>query len=420
MPVATRASVALTHRFLETAKPEAVAYRVPDARCAGLAVRVAPSGLITYDLAFRIAKSKVFKRLSLGKFPDISLEAARGRANDLTRAARTGRDLLNEEAQTKAAQAARITLDQLIVEYAKRRLAGRLRTAHEIEGRLKRTLDPIAHRPADEIRRRDIRSLLNATSDAGHPREAEQRRVCLNGLFKWAIAQDFIADNPMYGLSSFGRSPPRDRVLTIEEIRCLWKWLDAGGLPPAAADILKLQLCLGARCSEVGGMTVEELDTATWLWTLPALRSKNKKARVTPIVGIAREIIRRRLLRTSAGPLFVTAAGQPLTSMHLGHFLLDHSYPIAKFGTHDLRRTVATQMAEGLGISLETIARVIGHTAGGAATRTLVAHYVSAEFIEQKTTALLEWDARLRGFIAGSIRQTENVVALVEARRLAR
>jgi hypothetical protein len=105
--------------------------------------------------------------------------------------------------------------------------------------------------------------------------------------------------------------------------------------------------------------------------------------------------------------------------MNLGHFLLDNPYPIEKFGTHDLRRTVATQMAEGLGISLEAIARVIGHAAGGAATRTLVAHYVSAEFIEQKTTALLAWDARLRGIIGGSIQPVGNVVALVEARRLA-
>jgi len=418
MAAATRSRVALTHRFLETAKAEAEAYRVPDARCPGLAVRIAPSGAISYDLAYRIAKTKKFRRISLGKFPDLSLEVARGRANDLTRAARAGRDLLDEETRTKAAEAARLTLDQLVGEYAKRRLIGRLRTAHEIHGRLKRALGPLLQRAADEIRRRDIRRLLDATADAGHPREAEQRRICLNGLFKWAVAQDFIADNPMTGLSSFGRSAPRQRALSIDEIRTLWAWLGTDELPPDAADVLRLQLCLGARCSEVGGMTVEEFGIADWLWTLPAARSKNKKARVTPIVGSARDIIGRRLQRTKAGPLFVTATGQPLTSMHLGHFLLDHPYPLDKFGTHDLRRTVATQMAESLGIQLETIARVIGHRAGGASTQTLVAHYLSGQFIEQKTTALLAWDARLRGIIAGSIQPAGNVVALVEARRL--
>lgn len=419
MAVATRSRVALTHRFLETVKSEAAAYRVPDARCPGLAVRVAPSGVVTYDLAYRIAKTKKFRRISLGKFPDVSLEAARGRANDLTRAARAGRDLLGEEVQTKAEAAARVTLDQLVSEYAKRRLVGRLRTAHEIEGRLKRCLGPILERPADEIRRRDLRRILNATVDAGHPREAEQRRICLNGLFKWGVAQDFIADNPMVGLSSFGRSAPRERTLSIDEIRTLWGWLETDELASDAADVLRLQLCLGARCSEVGGMLAAEFDAANWLWTLPAARSKNKRPRVTPIVGIAREIIAGRLRQIAAGPLFMTDTGRALTSMHLGHFLLNHPAPIERFGTHDLRRTVATQMAESLGIHLETIARVIGHRAGGASTQTLVSHYVAGEFIEQKTTALLAWDARLRGIIAGSIQPAGNVVALVEARRLA-
>jgi hypothetical protein len=66
-------------------------------------------------------------------------------------------------------------------------------------------------------------------------------------------------------------------------------------------------------------------------------------------------------------------------------------------------------MVEGLALPLDVVARVIGHQAGGAATRTLVAHYVSAEFVEQKTAALLKWDARLRSIIAGET-LTSNVV----------
>lgn len=366
MAITTRTSVPLTHRFLETVKPEAAAFRIPDARCAGLAVRVAPSGVVTFDLAYRIAKSKKFKRLSLGKFPDVTLEAARRRANDLTRAARAGRDLLDEEQEAKAATEARITVGDLVAEYAKRRLTGRLRSAWAIERRLQRALGPILCRPADEIRRRDLRRLLDATADPGHLREAEQRRTCLNGLFRWAVAQDFIEQNPMVGLTSFGRSAPRERALSIDEIRAFWLWLDSGELPADAADVLRLQLCMGARCSEVGGMMAEEFDTATWLWALLAARSKNKRARATPIVGLAREILSRRLAQVSCGPLFLTDTGRPLTSMHLGHFLLNHPPPLEKFGTHDLRRTVASQMAEALGISLETIARTIGHAAGTA------------------------------------------------------
>jgi integrase len=99
--------------------------------------------------------------------------------------------------------------------------------------------------------------------------------------------------------------------------------------------------------------------------------------------------------------------------MHLAHFLMNHRPPIEKFGTHDLRRTVATMMAEALGISLETIARVIGHTGGSASTRTLIAHYVRADFVDQKQAALLAWDMRLRAIIAGDFGASiGNVVTL--------
>jgi integrase len=414
---ATRARTALTHRYLETMKAEAAAYRIPDARCAGLAIRVAPSGVVSFDLAYRVAKSKTFRRLSLGKFPDVSLEGARGRANELTRAARAGRDLIAEEAAIKRTAEARFAVGDLITDYAARRLHGRLRTASEIEARLRRALRPDIDRPADELRRADLRRLLDACADAGYLREAEQRRIGLNGFFQWALSQDHIEVNPMAGLTSYGRSPPRKRVLEVQEIEALWRWLATDDMPPEPADVLRLQLCLGARCSEVGGMRVEEFDTKTWLWTLPAERSKNKRERVTPIVGIAREILSRRIGKTLGGHLFLTDTGRWLASMHVGHFLLNHVPPIAKFGTHDLRRTVATEMAEALSISLDAIARVIGHMAGSASTRTLVSHYVSAHFIAEKTNALLAWDNRLRSIIDGNAGPASNVVPLVGTRR---
>ena len=410
--VATRVRTALTVRTIEALKPEAKAYRVPDARCAGLAVRVAPSGAITFDLAYRVSRSGVYRRLSLGAFPDVSLEAARDRAGDLTRAARAGRDLLAQEVVTTKA-ASRITVGKLAEEYLARRVRGRLRTAIEIERRIERTIAPVKDRFADDLRRRDFRELLDACADAGLLREVEQRRVCLNTMFLWAIGQDYITSNPMIGLQSYTRNAPRSRVLSPDEIRILWGWLAGGAIRADAADVLRVQLALGARVSEVGGMMVEEFDQAERLWTLPAARSKNKKPRTTPLVGIARDIVAARIADRGYGPLFTTPTGVPINSMHIGITLRNHQPPISDFVSHDLRRTAATEIAL-LGIGLETIARVLGHAAGGASTRTLTTHYVHDEFIEQKTNALLAWDARLRSIISGEIAPAANVVTLAE------
>ena len=227
----TRAAVSLTHRSIEALRRSEAPYRVPDQRCIGLAVRVASSGVKTWDLAFRIRGSGKVRRVSLGRIADVSLEKARERANELTSAARAGRDLIAEEEESGAAAASRLTVEKLISLYVRRRVTGRLRTAADIERRLNRALTPILARYADDIRRRDIRELLDAVADQGIEREAEKRRQTVGAMFRWALSQDIVETDPTAGLKAYDPGTPRDRVLTAEEIEALWKWLDSGTLP---------------------------------------------------------------------------------------------------------------------------------------------------------------------------------------------
>jgi integrase len=234
-------------------------------------------------------------------------------------------------------------------------------------------------------------------------------------MFRWALSQDMVETDPTAGLRAYDPGTPCDRVLSADEISALWKWLEAGDMPPDPADILRLQLATGARCGEISGLCAEEIDREQWTWTLPATRSKNKKPRVTPLVGLARSILETRLAIKPRGPLFCAESGKPFTSAHIGHYVLSRldNMPIAKFTTHDLRRTVATTLAE-MGISFELIAAVIGHDSGGKDTRTLVRHYVRSDLIERKRTALESWDRRLREIVEGVV-ANKNVMRLGEA-----
>jgi hypothetical protein len=162
----TRGAQPLT-RSIETLRPAEAPYRVPDQRCKGLAVRVAPSGVKTWDLAYRIRGTGKMRRLSLGRTTDVSLEQARERANELTSAARGRRDLIGEEGEARDAAASRITVGSLIDLYLRRRVVGHLRTAKSIESRLRRTLATILQRYAADICRRDLRAILDSIVDRG-------------------------------------------------------------------------------------------------------------------------------------------------------------------------------------------------------------------------------------------------------------
>jgi integrase len=402
-------------RAIEALQPESEPYRVPDLRCKGLAVRVAPDGGKTWDLVYRVKGSGKVRRHSLGRVDDVSLEQARDRANALTSAARQGRDLIEEETQALSAQEQEITVQKLVERYVGTRVRGRLRTAKELERRLERTLRPLMARKASSLHRREFRALFDAAAEQGFLREAGQRRQAVKAMFKWALSQDLIETDPTAGIACDGYSlgAPRDRVLGDNEAQALWQWIGAELAGPVG-DCLKVQLCLGARCGEIGGMRPEEIDRngELWLWTLPASRSKNKKPRVTPLIGLARELIEARIGVLDQGPLFTTEAGGPLYSGIVGHHLRHRwdRLPIERFSTHDLRRTAATRMAE-MGIALELVAAIIGHeSAASRDTRILVRHYLRTDLIERKTAALGLWDARLRAIISGEA--TSNVIGL--------
>jgi integrase len=232
-------------------------------------------------------------------------------------------------------------------------------------------------------------------------------------MFRWALSQDIVETDATAGLKAYDPGTPRDRVLTTEEIEALWKWLNSSVLPPDPADIMKIELLTGARCGEISGLCAEEINRDDWTWTLPAARSKNKRPRVTPLVGVARQIIEVRLSTARSGPLFTAETGTVLTAAHIGHYLLARrdKLPIDKFTTHDLRRTVATMLAE-MGVSFDLVAAVVGHEAGGMETRTLVRHYVRTDLIERKVHVLRAWDERVQDIVAG--REAAKVVRLLK------
>jgi integrase len=127
--------------------------------------------------------------------------------------------------------------------------------------------------------------LLDATADQWIKREAEKRRQTIGAMFRWALSQDIVEIDPTGGLAAYDPGMPRNRTLTVQEIERLWRWLCSDALPPDPTDVLKLELLTGARCGEISGLCVEEIDCDEWIWTLP-LRVQIKP-RVTPIVGMA-------------------------------------------------------------------------------------------------------------------------------------
>jgi site-specific recombinase XerD len=124
-------------------------------------------------------------------------------------------------------------------------------------------------------------------------------------------------------------------------------------------------------------------------------------------------MLEQRLSSVAKGPLFVLENGTVLTSSHVGRFLLTRAnrLPIAKFSSHDLRRSFSTALVE-MGVALDLVAAIIGHEPNSRDSRTLIKHYVRTDMLERKAHALKAWDERLKAIVTG-----EDVAKVVQLNR---
>jgi integrase len=410
-----RDRVALTARTIDSLKPDSLApYRIKDTLSRGLSLRVSQSGEKTWDVSYRIKGDSRVRHRSGGRYddPGASLEEMRTRVNELTGAARKGRDLIAEEEAAREAKARAMTIASLIDLYLARRVTDRLRSAPIVARILRRVLAPLASVSAASVKRRDLLPLLETIAARGHLRSAGLAQTLLGGMFKWALSRDYVDTDPTRGLPTFDQGQPRDRILSSSELHLLWPWLAT--LPNSIPDALRLQLLTGARIGEISGMVTGEVDQSAWVWTLPAERAKNKKPRLTPLIGSARALIVARIEAADDGVLFPTENGSPHTSASIGGALYDRRdrLPILLFKTHDLRRTVASTMDE-VGIGRDAISAIVGHSDadGSRGARTLIRHYLKSDLVARKAKALAIWEAHLGAVVAGEV-PVDNVVPI--------
>jgi integrase len=75
--------------------------------------------------------------------------------------------------------------------------------------------------------------------------------------------------------------PSRDRMLTDDELRLLWRATEAEA--PKRRAFVRLLILTAAREAEVAGIRAGGVDLAAGRWHLPAVRTKNGRALTLPL-----------------------------------------------------------------------------------------------------------------------------------------
>jgi integrase len=439
---------ALTSKRIESVGATPARQEIPDGLLVGLYLVVQPSGAKSFAVRYRCAGQP--RKLTLGAFPALNLEAAREIGRKALRAAAEGRDPATEKQAAKgdAKKAAaeeirgkRDLFENVAREFIERHAmkntresswretarilgfrpdpdhAGKLLVVEPQKGKPPTVIHMWTGRKVQDITKRDVIMLLDSVRDRA-PVMANRTLAAVRKLFNWCLARDVIQVSSCTLIEPPAPERSRDRILSDDELRLVWNAasVDAGPFGP----LVKLLILTGQRLAEVGEMRWAELDLENKLWTLPAERVKNGERHEVPLsddaIGIIKALPR---IKTTEGFVFTTRRDAAVSGFSRAKDRLDAAIanatadgPLVEHWTfHDLRRTMASGMAR-LGIQLPVIEKVLNHSSGSF--RGIVGVYQRHSYSDEKRKALDAWASFVESVV--SSRPKENVVSITAAR----
>ena len=119
---------------------------------------------------------------------------------------------------------------------------------------------------------------------------ANRTLALVRKMFNFAIERDWLDSNPCQMIKRPAPDRQRQRVLSEEEVRAVWKALDEEH--PIIAALFRIWLLTAQRGSEVHGASWEEMDLTTGWWTIPGERSKNGLDHRVPLSPQALRILK--------------------------------------------------------------------------------------------------------------------------------
>lgn len=346
----------------------------------GLVLRASPGGTKTFCLLYRFQGKA--RRLKLGRYDLLTLGEAREKARELLRERDSGRDPAVALAGGNAQPQARTfvwVLDEYIEIYAK----NNQRSWRQTEKLLRREF---AHkwRDADirQIDKHDVNGVIDQIV-ARSPSSANSAFARLRALFNWAVARDYIDVSPCEKGRMPSKAVRRDRVLTRAELLSIWQSSFGMGYP--YGHIIQLLILTAQRRGEVASMRWEDLNLPEARWTIPRELNKSDRSHVLPLSAACVKLI-GALPKMHPVLVFPASGGNvPVSGFSKWKRSIDRKCGVENWQVHDIRRTVATEMAA-LGVDPGIIRMILNH-----ADTSVTAIYNRFNYRPQMADALEAW-----------------------------
>jgi integrase len=170
--------------------------------------------------------------------------------------------------------------------------------------------------------------LLDRIEDKSGPRMAHVTLAYLSRIFNWHASRDDTFRSPV--VRGMGRVKPKERAgtrtLTDEEVRDVWKALDAGAknVPRRYSAYIRMLLLTAVRRGEGARMSWPEIAHVHRdgyegnVWTIPAARMKNKLDHAVPMTPAILAFIGDRPKDAKRRPFVFSTVGDAVQRLQQG------------------------------------------------------------------------------------------------------
>jgi integrase len=359
----------------------------------GFGLRVRNTGSRSWVYQYKIGQKT--RRLVIGHAAAIKVARAREIAGELHAKVRLGGDPAAEK--RLAVERTAHTFGALAQSYLQhQRTAVRKSSFSEIERALQNYAAPLHALPVDTIDQRTVAERLSAIARDSGAVTCNRVRAAMSAMFSWAMGEGLALRNPVANTNKRPEQP-RDRVLSEKELRLIWDSLPDNQY----RAIVRLLILTGQRVNEMAGLRWSEIDFDRSVILLPGERTKNGKSHDVPMSDGVRGLLQAQPRLGERELVFGRRAG-PFSGWSKAKALLDAAVEKANkkalphWTLHDIRRTVATGMAD-IGIQPHIIEAVLNHVSGHKSG--VAGIYNRANYAAEKAAALARWDEHVQSIV---------------------
>jgi integrase len=405
-----------------------------DAGCPGLGLRVRSSGAKSWVFVFRpvgAGRQAAPRRVLLGKFPAVSLAAAREAARKLSGQVASGRDPAVERREAKRRE--RATLETALASYERNLQARQVVNKQAIMSTLRRGLASLMSRDIAELTRADFVEKIDTVFDSGRKGAAADLRKHCRSLCEWAVSSGLTPYNVLAGLrmpkmtrAQRMEAEEKGRALSEDEIRKVWA---AAGQLGALGGLIRIGFLTGFRRKELAELEWDNVLPDRIL--LPGGdRTKSGAIHAIPMtplmqaalseqprgIGVAannKVRVKGKLAKEKVGKDLIFRSSKTNGLISGWNRLIPRAAKLAgvDFRLHDLRRTARTLLSQ-LDVPEDIAELCIGHRRAN-----LVARYNKDDAWPQRVRAFKLLDEKLSAIVG---HEPGNVVALSAKREAVR